>query len=174
MRRTAKSSYADEMVVAFHAVEDKAWPFVISVVSPDASAAFFERYFVKIIEIAERRQPWVHLVDIRQVVKLPDARVRNLLAENSKKLDPLSAKYNMGTATIISSTLARGVLTAIHWINPPAYPWLVPATPEEGVEYLRGQLIKAGMPVPAQMSATLVEIVAQRVAREFTAREASR
>jgi hypothetical protein len=162
------------MVDAFHAIEDKAWPFVVSVVEPQASAAFFERYFVRIIEIAERKEPWVHLVDIRQVVKLPDAKVRNLLAASSKKLDPLSARYNVGTATVISSTLARGVLTAIHWINPPAYPWSVSATPEDGVEYLRGCLVKAGLQAPAQMSATLVELVAARVAREAAPREAAR
>jgi hypothetical protein len=156
------------MGAALNEVEDKAWPFVISVVPPDASAEFFERYFVKLRALAGREQPWVHIVDIRQVVKLPDAKVRNLLAENSKLLDPLSKKYNLGTATLMKSALARGVLTAIHWINPPVYPWAVVATPEEGVEYLRGCLIKAGLPVPAQMSATLVEIVAQRVRKDVS------
>jgi hypothetical protein len=154
------------MVAALNEVEDKAWPFVISVVPPEANAEFFERYFVKMRAIAGREQQWVHLVDIRQVVRLPDAKVRNLLAENSKVLDPLSKKYNLGTATLMKSTLARGVLTAIHWINPPVYPWAVVGTPEEGVEYLRGCLLKAGLSVPAQMSATLVELVAQRVRRD--------
>lgn len=144
-------------------VEDKVWPFVISVLPPEPDHAFFGRYFEKQKELLQRREPWVHLVDIRLVVKFPDARVRNLVAERTKELEPLSAKYNLGTATVIKNSIARGILTAIHWIMPPPHPFLNVATPQEGVEYLRGCLQKADIPVPSRMSADLVELVAGRL-----------
>jgi hypothetical protein len=143
-------------------VEDKAWPFVISVIPPQPDIAFFELFFAKQMEMLNRKERWVHVVDIRPVVKLPDSKVRFAIAEQTKKIEALSSKYNMGTATIIKSSLVRGILTAIHWLLPPPHPFANVATAQEGVDYLRGCLQKADMVVPSRMTAEFVEIVAAR------------
>jgi hypothetical protein len=147
-------------------VEDKRWPFVVSVIPPNPDEAFFERYFVKQLEIMARKEQWVHLVDVRAVNKLPNARVRTLLARFTKEAAEPSRLYNVGTALVMASTLARGVLTAIHWLSPPAYPFESMATPEAGVEYLRSRLLIANLPVPPGMSSNLVELVSGRVLGE--------
>jgi hypothetical protein len=155
-------------------VEDKAWPFVISVIPPDPDVAFFRAYFAKQMELLQRKQRWVHVVDVRQIVKLPDAKVRLALAEHTKTIEELSSKYNAGTATIIKSSLVRGILTAIHWIRPPPHPFSNVATPREAVEYLRGCLVNEGLHVPPRMSAEFVETVVARVCREPVGRTAAR
>jgi hypothetical protein len=161
-------------VIVLREVEDKVWPFVISILPPDPNVAFFERFFAKQFELLERKEPWVHLVDLRLVAKLPDARARNVIAEHTKRIEALSARYNLGTSTVIKSSLVRGMLTAIHWINPPPHPFANVATPQEGVEYLRDCLRNAGMHVPTRMGADLVDIVASRVSRAEPARVAAR
>jgi hypothetical protein len=54
------------------------------------------------------------------------------------------------------------------------YPWCVPATAEAGVEYLRGCLTRAGIPLPMHMTAALVEQVSHRVATVEAPRAAAR
>ena len=104
-------------------IEDGAWPFVISVIPPAPDEAFFGRFFAKQAALLARKEHWVHLCDIRMVTKLPDARIRNLIAERSRQLDPLSARYTVAAAVVIDNALVRGILTAIHWISrPPAPP----------------------------------------------------
>jgi hypothetical protein len=148
-------------------VEEKAWPFVISVIPPELTEEFFIRYFAKQTAILERKQGWAHLVDVRLVVKLPDAKVRTLMATNTKRLDAMSAKYNLGTALVLPSSLARGVLTAIHWLSPPTYPFVSVATPQEGVDYLRECLNRSNIMLPVGMGIDLVEIVSTRISRHY-------
>lgn len=144
-------------------VEARAWPFVITVLPATLSEDFTTRYFAKQAEFLQRAQPWVHLVDIRPLCRIPDARIRALIGEHTKRLEHLSARYNRGTALVLESPLARGVLTAIHWISPPTYRFASVATPAEGVEYLRTELRESGIPIPSEMGVSLVEQVAQRV-----------
>src|SRR5262245_37424464 len=73
-----------EAVVVLREVEDKTWPFVVSVIPPEPTEEFFAAFFVKQREILARKQLWVHLCDLRLVAKLPDARIRNMLAEESR------------------------------------------------------------------------------------------
>jgi hypothetical protein len=160
-------------VIVLPEVEDKVWPFVISIIPPDPSVAFFEVYFAKQMELANRKERWVHLVDVRLVEKLPDAKVRSAVASHTKKIEALSSSYNVGTATVIKSSVVRGILTAIHWMMPPPHPFSNVASPDEGIAYLRARLESAGIPVPSRMSADLVEAVQSRVAQETGARSAT-
>jgi hypothetical protein len=160
------------LVIVLPEVEDKVWPFVISVMPPELSVEFFERYFAKQQELLNRKERWVHLVDVRLVSKLPDARVRAAVGDHTKRIEDLSARYNIGTATVIASPLVRGMLTAIHWIMPPPHPFSNVATPVEGIDWLRNCLQKADMHVPSRMCADLVEIVQSRVVPRNMARAA--
>jgi hypothetical protein len=159
-------------VIVLPEVEDKVWPFVISVMPPELSVEFFDRYFAKQLELLNRKERWVHLVDGRLVSKLPGAHVRSKIAEHTKKIEDLSSRYNIGTATVIPSPIVRGMLTAIHWIVPPPHPFSNVGTPEEGVQWLRGCLQKADMHVPSRMCSDLVEIVQGRVSPRSMARSA--
>jgi hypothetical protein len=157
-------------VLVLPEVEDKVWPFVVSVIPPEPSVPFFDRYFKKQRELLDRREHWVHVVDCRLVAKLPDATVRHAVAQHSKAIEGLSAQYNIGTATVIKSSAVRGILTAIHWLMPPPHPFACVGTPTEGLDFLRTCLARRNLLSPARMTADLVELVTQRV----TARDPQR
>ncbi len=160
-------------MVALLEVDDRAWPFVVSVIPADPNEKFFTAFFAKQTELLERKQRWVHVVDVRPVVKLPDAKVRQLIADHSKVMEEASSKYNAGTATIIKSSLVRGILTAIHWLRPPPHPFSNVATPHEAVEFLRTCLLKDGMHVPMRMTAEYVDMAVARVTQPVSSRSIS-
>jgi hypothetical protein len=88
----------------YRRAEPRAQPSRHEQIPPEPTEEFFKPYFAKQLEILERGQKWVHLVGVRSVVKLPDAKVRNLIAENTKRIDPLSARYNLGAALRVEPT----------------------------------------------------------------------
>jgi hypothetical protein len=133
-------------------------------VAPDE--AFFKTYFVKQRELLSRGKRWVHLVDIRLVTRLPDARARAVVSAETAALNDLSARWNAGTATVISSPIVRGILTAIHWLSPPPHPFLNVATVDEGLTFLASCAAKAGVTVPVGMRAARVEAFLNRLKQQ--------
>jgi hypothetical protein len=144
-------------------VDDEAFPFVVSVLPPAPDERFFQAYFRTQNELLNRKQRWVHLVDTRRVVRLPDARSRTIITDETEKMKPLSRVYNIGTATIFESALTRGIMTAIHWVSPPPHPFATVASVEEGLDYLNSCLMKAGLPVPSGMRVARVELAVRRL-----------
>ena len=147
-------------------VSDEDFPFVISVMPAAPDEAFFKTYFVKQRELLSRGRRWLHLVDIRLVTRLPDARARAVVSAETAALNDLSARWNAGTATVISSPIVRGILTAIHWLSPPPHPFLNVATVEEGLTFLTSCAAKAEVPVPIGMRAARVEAFLQRLKQQ--------
>src|SRR5688572_16754140 len=129
-------------------VSDEDFPFVISVMPTAPDEMFFKSYFVKQRELLARGTRWLHLVDIRQVTRLPDARARAVVSAETAALNDLSARLNVGTATVIASPLVRGILTAIHWLSPPPHPFLNVATVDDGLTFLNTCAVRAGIAVP--------------------------
>jgi hypothetical protein len=147
---------------ALREVDDEAWPFVVSVMPAVPDESFFRRYFQRQRAMFERKQRWVHLVDTRQVVKLPDPSVRHVITQHTDELTQLSRQYNVGTAVVISHALVRGIMTALHWVSPPRHPFAVVATPSEACEYLAECCRRAGMPPPTDMNETRVNATVVR------------
>jgi hypothetical protein len=147
-------------------VSDEDFPFVISVMPVAPDEAFFKAYFVKQRELLSRGKRWLHLVDIRLVTRLPDARARAVVSAETAALSDLSARFNAGTATVISSPIVRGILTAIHWLSPPPHPFLNVATVEEGLTFLSSCAAKAGVTVPTGMRAARVEAFLNRLKQQ--------
>lgn len=159
--------YAPAMTV-LREVDDESWPFVVSVMPAVPDEAFFERYFKRQAAMFERKERWVHLVDTRAVVKLPDPKVRNVITRYTDELTPLSRRYNVGTAVVISHALVRGIMTALHWVSPPRHPFSVVATPGDAIEYLAQCCARAGMPRPALMNEARVDATVSRATGHAT------
>jgi hypothetical protein len=77
---------------------------------------------------------------------MPSARTRVALGEWAKRTESRLVGVQAANALVISQGLARGALTAIHWIAPPRVPTLVCATLEEGVRFLEPHALAAGLP----------------------------
>jgi hypothetical protein len=82
-----------------------------------------------------------------------DAKGRKLIAEwaNQPDVREFSKKLCVGTASLISSAIARGVFTALTWIWTPPTPVRLVGSVEEGVDYCLERLLaeKIELPVPA-------------------------
>ena len=147
---------------ALREVDDEGWPFVVSVMPAVPDERFFLRYFQRQRSMFERKQRWVHLVDTRAVVKLPDPRVRHVITQHTDELTQLSRQFNVGTAVVIAHALVRGIMTALHWVSPPRHPFSVVATPAEACEYLAQCCRRVGMTPPANMNETRVNATVVR------------
>ncbi len=65
---------------------------------------------------------------------------RHRLRQHLNDTAPVMGQWCAAAAIIIDKAAVRGVLTALHWISPPAYPQKVFATPEEGEAWVRPRL----------------------------------
>ncbi|MCA9641624.1 MAG: hypothetical protein H6718_07405 [Polyangiaceae bacterium] len=65
---------------------------------------------------------------------------RRLFAESEKRRAPYDAKLCAGVAVVTESPVARGLVTAVTWLSPPAYPKRIVSSFEEGVRFARLQL----------------------------------
>ncbi|MGE0788540.1 MAG: hypothetical protein AB7S26_22885 [Sandaracinaceae bacterium] len=59
-----------------------------------------------------------------------------------------SGRYCVGSATIVSSALHRGALTAILWLFRPAAPHETFGTVDEGIDYCLARIAEAALPTP--------------------------
>jgi hypothetical protein len=79
-----------------------------------------------------------------------NARGRRLITDwaNSPRVRAMSKEFCVGSATIVTSALARGALTAILWLWTPATPHEAVSTPEEAVDFCLKKLAQAGVKLP--------------------------
>ncbi|HEY6879984.1 MAG TPA: hypothetical protein VI299_18290 [Polyangiales bacterium] len=73
---------------------------------------------------AQNSAPFAWVVDATRV-SVADAKARKLTAEHEARSKEHLRRFNAGTAFVIESAWVRGIVTAIYWISPPAYPYEV-------------------------------------------------
>ena len=123
------------------------WPLVVFELPPQLSTGFVGVLDASMKRVFARQMRFVSLVDASKLESLPDANARRALGEWSKTIDAPTRKYQVANALVVPSAMARGVLTAIHWIHPPPMPTIVCATVAEGIQFLRGHARDAGLPL---------------------------
>jgi hypothetical protein len=72
-------------------------------------------------EICARRQPYSIALDLRQAAQMSAAQ-RKLLTDTMSSSEDQLNMFCQGTALVFSSTLLRGMLTAVFWFFRPKYP----------------------------------------------------
>jgi hypothetical protein len=80
---------------------------------------------------------WVVLAD---ALLMTSATQRRLMAEAEKRMQPRDKEFCVGTAIVLSSSIARGVVTAVYWLTPPVYPYTFCSTPEQGQAWAQAKL----------------------------------
>lgn len=71
--------------------------------------------------VTTRRVQYAVVNDVREAPP-PSAYQRQLVAAQMARLDSFTRQYCAGFAFVVDSTLMRGIMTAILWLNKPGYP----------------------------------------------------
>ena len=128
--------------------DESAWPLVVALCpesfAKDSALAIadgFERILAK-------KERFVLIVDTTPVKSMPDAAWRKAIAAwaNDPGVRFNTERYNVGTAMIMPSPLARGIYTALQWIWKPASPQQTTPTMASAVGWCCDALVKAGVP----------------------------
>ena len=126
-------------------VDDAAWPLAVMVVPARLDAPAIMSMFRGMDWLFARGSRFALVVDTRALSRLPNAVERRLLVQELSNRDALEARFNVGNGIILTSMMARGVLTAIQWLRPTPVPQTFVATHAEGVAWCCGRLRAAGV-----------------------------
>jgi hypothetical protein len=121
------------------------WPLVTLELPPDMADLDLGTLSRSQDDVFARRQKYVSITDASAVASLPGAKVRGAIADWAKGIEPMAKRYQVANALVVPNPLARGVLTAVHWLAPPIVPTLVCATMGEGLAFLVEHAARAGL-----------------------------
>jgi hypothetical protein len=139
------------------------WPFVRSVVGDALEDSDYDDMFREWELVAARKERFVAVTDARSSKSMPSSRQRARVAEWSKtRMDRPSRLYCLGSATVVTSSLARGAMTAINWLHKPPSPQAYFTTLVEGTQWCIDQLTTAGLPISDGVRAYHAELVRLR------------
>jgi len=95
------------------------------------------------------------------------ARQRKMYADSDERLKFYDKKWCTGTAIICTGSFVRGVVTAIHWMTPPVYPFKVFGSRRDGELWARQQLIARGVEVSPEPQSLVSQIGSVKQQRAF-------
>lgn len=105
------------------------WPVVhISWGAGEASDASVQQLLDRLVEYTKRGQRFAVILDARQGSGV-SASQRKLFAE-FLKTHAEALRATMAVALVLSTSLQRGLVTAINWVSPSPMPQTVHATPQ--------------------------------------------
>lgn len=125
-----------------------AWPLFITVLPPSSDLHDIEVYIGEVNQLYKRRERFATLVDATPMASIPGATERRRLADWQNETVELIKRYNVFTATVLSSSMVRGALTAMNWVFRPPNEQVVVGTFEEGYVRCVDRLVAGGLTVP--------------------------
>jgi hypothetical protein len=122
------------------------WPVVVTefpekAVPDDALCSVFG-YLQSLMTDAQRDGEKIFIItDISRMRQITPASQRRLAADWLKQVGPLTLVASAGGATVTPSTILRGVITALFWLQPSPTPFFCVATRHDamvkGIEMLQ-------------------------------------
>jgi hypothetical protein len=125
------------------------WPAVVMTTPEEVVTEDLQRFFEwweREVEVL--REPFILVNDTRKTKEI-SALQRRLIAS---WMDPARDTPLVGTALVFRSALMRGFLTAMMWLNRPAYPVKVFGDLEEAIAWAQ-VTVEAHGPLPTTKSA---------------------
>lgn len=122
-----------------------------------------DRFFQRQDEFLDRQEEWLHIVDSRFVHAMPCSETRARLAHHLKRTGERSARLTRGTALLHGSSLMRGIVTALHWLQPPKYAFANVSSVEEAMSYLAGCARGNALRVPSHATVDSVDAIIGRI-----------
>jgi hypothetical protein len=102
--------------------DDSGWPIVMVFPPPPGSSSErFRAHLNQIDALFARRQPFALLVDVRQSAPL-SALERRMVAERMAQNHRAGPGLLKAMAMVLRTRAQRGIFTAVHWLQRPAYP----------------------------------------------------
>lgn len=140
---------------------DEAFPLLVTVSGPsldDAElreiAAGYEQYFA-------RGERYANLTITPRNARLPGPAERKLIADWANRPHVVSYTKSLcvGSAAVVQSPLARGVLVALQWLWTPPIPFLSVGTVAEGIDFCVERLAAEGVPLRRPASIVKLELL---------------
>jgi hypothetical protein len=126
-------------------VDDTRHPLVVVTFEGDLTDAELAHYLAeKESRVLARRRLSATVVDATNVRSVT-ARQRRMQAEWIEKHEETLARYSVGSAFVITSSLVQGTLTAILWLKPMPTPHVVVGTFAEAEAWCREKLRERGV-----------------------------
>lgn len=123
------------------------WPLVIDVGVDEGTDDDVRAYIMGHRRYLARRQLYAAVFDARLARYMTGAQ-RQLVAEWIREQRDELKRYHAALALVTSSTLAKGFMEAIYWMQPPPYPHAVFTDLNEAKAWARKQIaIRAAEPV---------------------------
>jgi hypothetical protein len=97
--------------------------------------------------MAAHPAPFAWVCDASNLVHAT-ARQRQLMGEFEKRTAEHDRKYCLGTALVVASPVARGIITAVYWLSPPVYPYRTFARWDDAEKWARERLAEKGVRAP--------------------------
>ncbi|MBO6935427.1 MAG: hypothetical protein JJ863_10650 [Deltaproteobacteria bacterium] len=116
-------------------MDDSEWPLVRVTFGESIGDAEWAAYLDRMSTYPDRRERYVTLTDARSGAT-PNATQRKRASELIERERERTVRWNVANATVFTSPLIRGVLTAIEWAAPSPVPMKSFATPELAREWL--------------------------------------
>ncbi len=121
------------------ALDDTRFPLLVARFGADWTAAEFDEYLAWHRDNLRRRKRFAIILDATRA-RSPNALERRKQAEALREGEPLLRQYCAGAAFVIPSSVVRGTLTAILWLQPPAYESVVVPTFGEADAWVKQRL----------------------------------
>ncbi len=128
-----------------HRLDTTHWPLVTLVLPADVATLDLDQLTEDQNAIFAREGRYVSLVDGSAVSKFPNGVVRRHFADWTERNRPRLRRWQAADSLIVPNSLGRGMLTAVHWLSPPAVPTKVVGTMEEAIVFLREHLADEGL-----------------------------
>jgi len=129
-------------------LDETLWPVVVFTLGATETDDDWRRMFAHYDAFYARRQFFHAVTDATATRTFPSAAQRRLIAELSRDREDQSRRWCLGGATVMSGTVARGVLTAITWISPPVYKLTYHTTFDDALREAVRTLAANGVKVP--------------------------
>ncbi|MGB0678503.1 MAG: hypothetical protein ACPGUV_02450 [Polyangiales bacterium] len=113
------------------------WPLVVVRMPPQLSIQELESHFAKLFDAVQSKAgPFVFLTDTTSAqLSAFTARHRSCVAAHMERIHPYIAHRCVGSAFVINSATAQGILRAIRWLFPPSWPTASFACEREALQW---------------------------------------
>lgn len=129
-------------------IDDERRPILLVRFEGSSTDAEFEAYLAAMLRLGiDRKEKTVTIFDSR-VDTTSTAKQRKMQADWLATHREALKRYSLGSAFVIPSTLLRGALTAILWLQPLHAPYVVVSTLEEAETWVAARLREAGLSAP--------------------------
>ncbi|NUP11924.1 MAG: hypothetical protein HOW73_38245 [Polyangiaceae bacterium] len=133
--------------------ETRYFPLVVVVLHGLPTDSEYQWMFIEWERIYARREKFLALTDARNVTDRAPPKQRAMLADWTRKTEPLLLPYSCGSAIIVESAWVRGALTAIHWLHKPKVPQAYFTKVPEAYDWAASRLTECGVAIPPTMRA---------------------